>query len=254
MSIATTLNSTTQGAGTGAILGSAIPGLGTALGTGIGAATGLLSGLFSSYQESQDQARKDAIVQQMSEYLNQSTEDTQAMLDDFYASNSSIGTSDDVDTYRSLIENYDPEEFVYDFDEFNDNYDVNDYYAANRDAIIQATSDKLQATAAGAGIGRGTGAARQIATGVADKNEELYQDALEAMNSDREFDYQVYSDSITNNQNRLNQLSDAYNTQLSNYGTLASDYQSWIQNQLQQNLDLQNNATTNQLSVLASSI
>ena len=144
--------------------------------------------------------------------------------------------------------------FVYDYDDFDNNYDVNDYYATNKDAIIQKTSDQLQHTAAGAGVGRGTGAANQIATGVADKNESLYKDALEAMNSDRTFAYNLWNSNIQNAQNRLNQLKSAKDTQLSLYGNLATDYTDTQASKYQDLLAAQQQAANNKLQLTLASI
>lgn len=82
----------------------------------------------------------------------------------------------------------------------------------------------MQHTAAGAGLGRGTGAALNIAQGVASKSDELYNTALNQYNQDRSFEYQKYADAIRNNQNRLNALNSANQYKIGLQGNLASDY------------------------------
>ncbi|MCQ2087772.1 MAG: hypothetical protein MJZ37_06905, partial [Bacilli bacterium] len=175
--------------------------------------------------------------------------------DEYYRQNESIGRADDVTKYRGLVDTYDPNEFVYDYEDFDtDKYNVDDYYAANRQAIIDKTSDQLQSTAAGAGIGRGTGAANQIATGVANKNEELYRDALQAMNQDRNFAYNLWNAKIQHGQNRLNQIRSATEAQMQMYGNLAQDYQQWNQDKAQAYMDLEKEKMNNQLSLTLASI
>jgi hypothetical protein len=172
----------------------------------------------------------------------------------YYEENPSTGRKEDVNKYRELIDTYDPNEFVYDAPEFEDNFDVNDYYAANKDAIIDKTADAIQARAAGQGVGRGTGAANAIATGVAEKNEELYKDALAARNADRQFAYSLWQANIQNAQNRLKSLQEGKNTQMSLYGNMAEDYQNWQNSKFQTQMDLDKQKMQNDLNLTLASI
>ena len=238
------------GVGTGAAAGAAFGPWGALA----GGAIGLAAGLFSAYEEAEDEKERQRILEQASQQLNASTEELQSLVNQWYKDNPSIGSQKDVESYRNLIDTYDPNEFVYNYEDFEDKYDVNDYYAPNREALIEKTGDAVQARAAGAGIGRGTGAANQIATAVADKNEELYKDALEAMNQDRQFAYNLWNAKIQQGQNRLNQLKNAKDTQLSLYGGLAEDFQNWNKSKLQQQIDLDQQKMNNQLSLTLASI
>lgn len=240
------IGSTVQGAGAGAAAGP--------WGALAGGVVGLAGGLFNSAAAEEDEKKRQEILKKAAEQLGVSQAQAQQMFNQYYANNSSVGRESDVSTYRSLVDNYDPNEFVYDYEDFDNNYDVNDYYAANRDAIIEKTANQVQAGAAGSGIGRGTGAANQIATGVANKNEELYKDAQNAMNQDRTFNYNLWSGQITQGQNRLNQLKSAYDTNLNQYGTLAQDYQDWQAQKVQQQMDLNANNTANNLQLTLASI
>lgn len=243
-------SSAIQGAGTGAAAGAAFGPWGAVA----GGAIGLAAGLFSAYEDAQDEKEKRRILEQAAQQLNSSTEELQSLVNQWYKDNPSIGTKQDVEAYSDLVHNYDPSEFVYDYEDFDNNYDVNDYYAPNREALIEKTGDAVQAKAAGAGIGRGTGAANQIATAVADKNEDLYKDALAAMNQDRQFAYNLWNAKIQQGQNRLNQLKNAKDTQLSLYGGLAEDFQNWNKSKLQQQIDLDQQKMNNQLSLSLASI
>ena len=240
------LSSTVQGAGTGAAAGGAIGGGWGALAGGV---IGGLTGIFSAYEQEQDEEKKRKILQNAADEYGLSMSQIKQELAQWYKDNPSIGTSEDVETYKQLVSDYDPNEFVYDYEDFDNNYNVNDYYAPNRSAVIQATTDAAQATAAGSGVGRGTGAVNNIATAVADKSTELANNAQNAMNQDRQFAYQIWNANIQNGQNRLNQLKSAYSTQLDLYGNLASDYQNWNQQKQQTMTDLATQEANNKLTL-----
>ena len=150
-----------------------------------------------------------------------------ADLESFYDQRGSLGNTDDVTAFKQQIASYDPNDYVYsNYGKFADEYGktvdnfVNPYY----DQIIKATSDQLQHTAAGAGLGRGTGAALNIATGVAQKEDELYKTALDQYNRDRSQAYTEYGDYIKNKQAELDALNKAKAYQMDMYGSLAKDY------------------------------
>lgn len=239
-----------QGAGTGAAAGAAFGPWGALIGGGVG----LAAGLFSAWEQEQDERKKQQILEEAARQLNTSTENLKALAERYYEENPSTGRKEDVNKYRELIDTYDPNEFVYDAPEFEDNFDVNDYYAANKDAIIDKTADAIQARAAGQGVGRGTGAANAIATGVAEKNEELYKDALAARNADRQFAYSLWQANIQNAQNRLKSLQEGRNTQMSLYGNMAEDYQNWQNSKFQTQMDLDKQKMQNDLNLTLASI
>lgn len=250
MSFANNAGTVLSNAGAGAGAGAALGPIGAAAGAGIG----IIAGAFQAWANSEDEKRRQRILEEASKQLHISQDNLESMFNQYYKDNNSIGNQGDVEQYRNLVEDYDPNEFVYDFDEFNYDKGVDDFYAPNKQAIIDKTSDQLQHTAAGAGIGRGTGAANQIATGVAEKNESLYRDALDAMNKDRQFAYQIWNSNIQNQQNRLNQLKNVRDTQISMYGNLADDFQEWNQNKLQQQMALEQNKANQNLQLSLASI
>lgn len=149
-------------------------------------------------------------------------------LTDYYANRNTLGTEQDAKSYKALIQGYDPNAYVYDFDtpenKWNYNKSVEDFYNPYRDKIIKGTTDALQHTAAGAGLGRGTGAALNIAKGVADKDQELYNTAYSQYTDDRDTSYNQWSDYINKMQQKLNTLQQGYNTQVSMQGNLADDF------------------------------
>ena len=252
MSVTNVLNTAGAGAAAGA-------GVGGPLGAGIGGAIGLLGGFLGEYENAQNEKERRKIIERAAAELNESYDNTKNLLEQYYKNNESVGQASDILAYRDLVQGYDPNEFVYGedkngdgvIDEFEFDYDksIDDFYAPNRQNIIDKTADTVQARAAGAGIGRGTGAANQIATAVADKNEELYRDALNAFNQDRGFAYNLWNAKIQQGQNRLNQLKGATDTQMSLYGNLAQDYQNWQEQQMQNQLDLENQKAQNKLQL-----
>lgn len=133
-------------------------------------------------------------------------DDIMRMLDAYKAEHESVATPEMYAKYRNIVESYDPSKYTYDFDKFAYDKDVADYVNPYYDKIIQDTAKQLQHTAAGAGLGRGTGAATSIAQGVAQKDDELYKTALGQYNTDRAQAYREYADYITNMQNKLNNL------------------------------------------------
>lgn len=150
-----------------------------------------------------------------------------AAQDQYYNDRGSLGSAEDVNKYKQIIGSYNPSDYVYDdFGKFSDEYNktVDDFVNPYYDQIINGTSDALQHTAAGAGLGRGTGAALKIAKGVAEKEDELYKTALDAYNTDRSQAYTEYNDYIKNMQSKLDSLNKATQTQATLYGNLANDY------------------------------
>lgn len=197
----------------GEIVAGAVQGLG-----------GLALGAYDSYKtrEAKEKARKE--LKKLGLESDASYATMLQDLTDYYANRNTLGTAEDAQTYKDLIKGYDPNDYVYDFDEFEYNKTADDFINPYRDKIIKGTSDALQHTAAGAGLGRGTGAALNIAQGVADKDQELYNTAYSQFADDRNTSYNQWSDYINKMQNKLNTLQQGYNTQVSMQGNLADDF------------------------------
>ena len=228
------------GAGTGAAMGSAAGPWGALAGGVLGA----LGGVFASLSEEDDAERKQKIIDNAKAQFNLTQGEIDSLMDEFYTNPENfLGTKEDVESYRKAIQDYDPSSFIYGYDgetgKFDENlYDfsktwdksVDDFVNPYYDKIIKNTSDKVQHSAAGAGVGRGTGAANAIAEAVAQKDDELYKTALQEYNTDRAQTYSEWSGNIDRMQQRLNQLKAATDTQMNNLGTLANDYTQQQQN------------------------
>lgn len=191
----------------------------------------LLGGMISANAQSkaaeQERKARQAAANELRNQGQITTQQYQALINEinnYYATRPTIGQQGDLENYRQAIYDYDPNKFVADTKPFS--YDktkedfLNPYYAA----IIGDTANQIQHSAAGAGLGRGTGAALNIAKGTAEKSDELYRTALGEYNQDRNFAYQQYADAIRNNQNRLNALRSATESRINMQGNLANDY------------------------------
>ena len=244
MSVGTSMiNRGAQGAGVGTSIS---PGYGTLIGGVAGLGLGLFEGLS---EDSNKKAARRAIKDAIDQY-GEDSEIVKNMLDNYYAGDYSLGTADDVDTYRNEVSKYNPYDYIYsDYEDFDkDRYNVQDYYDANRGNQINAAANAVQAAAAGQGIGRGTGAANAIANAVVNKNSELGDEAWNRLTSDRTFDYNLWKDNIDLNQSKLDALNQGQQYVLSNYKDLANNYLNNEADKVQNYMDYYNNLNTNLLN------
>lgn len=198
---------------------------------GIIAGASLLGAGIQSYSQSKAaEAERDARESAAKDLLNrgQITDNEYRQIinsiDSYYANRKSIGSAGDINAYRSAIAQYNPEDYAADVGEFNFDKTKEDYLNPYYSRIIGDTANTIQHSAAGAGLGRGTGAALNIAKGTAEKSDELYRTAMSDYQNDRNFAYQQFSDAIKNNQARLNALRSGQEYKLGLQGNLAQDY------------------------------
>lgn len=162
-------------------------------------------------------------------------EDTIKDINDYYDSRIGLGSKEDVSKYKSSIEGYDPNDYVYDFKDFKYKKTKEDFLNPYYNQIISDVAQKAQGSAAGAGMGRSTFAAQNIARAVAQKEDELYKTALQEYNTDRSQAYKEYAEAITRNQERLNALRAGAQYKMGLEGDLAKDYIN-VQDQRQSDL------------------
>lgn len=182
------------------------------------------------YAANQDAKSRREGRNQLSEMKTASDNDYTKMLNDvnsYYSGRGSLGTLRDVNDYKKAIAGYNPDDFTYTPEQtFDQTYTksrddfLNPYYQQ----IIGDEVANIQHTAAGAGIGRGSAAAYQIAKGVAEKENELFKEAQQEYKDDRNFAYNEYQDYIKNMQENLDRKRAATDTKLSLQGNLANDY------------------------------
>ena len=198
---------------------------------GIIAGASLLGAGIQSYSQSKAaEAERDARESAAKDLLNrgQITDNEYRQIinsiDSYYANRQSIGSAGDINAYRQAIADYNPEDYAADVGEFNFDKTKEDYLNPYYSRIIGDTANTIQHSAAGAGLGRGTGAALNIAKGTAEKSDELYRTAMSDYQNDRNFAYQQFTDAIKNNQARLNALRSGQEYKMSLQGNLAQDY------------------------------
>ena len=198
-----------------------------AVGLGVMAANLIGNQLNSAAEQEQNQQGR-AYLQGAQSSANSAYNNIINDIDAYYKQRGGLGNSQDVTNYRQAIEGYDPDSCVYTPGQFNAaDYGVGsreDYINPYYDQIIGDTAAQVQHTAAGAGLGRGSGAARAIATEVAQKNNELWKEANQEYKDERTFAYNQYADYIKNMQNALDARRAATDTKLSLQGNLANDY------------------------------
>lgn len=220
-----------------------------AVGLGVMAAN-LIGNQLNSAAEQEQKQQGRAYLQGAQSSANSAYNNIINGIGDYYARRGSLGNASDSAAYRQAIEGYDPNSFVYTPGQFNaadygvgsrEDY-INPYYSQ----IINDTAAQVQHSAAGAGVGRGSGAAQAIATEVAQKNNDLWREANQEYKDERNFAYNQYSDYIRNMQNALDAKRAATDTKVSMQGNLANDYYSVMDAQQSDRLKaLQDQIATN---------
>ena len=215
-----TLNRGAQGAAAGTVIS---PGFGTLIGGLAGAGLGLFEGFMD---DSNRRAARDAIDKAIRDYGKDSAV-VKNLLDKYYSGDYSLGTKDDVYTYRNEVSKYNPYDYIYsDYEDFDkDKYNVQDYYDANRGDQINAA-----------------------ANAVVNKNSELGDEAYDRMTADRTFDYNLWKDKINLNQEKLDKINQGQQYLMSTYGDLASDYMTNEADKVQNYMDYYNNFNNNLLN------
>jgi hypothetical protein len=223
-----------SGAATGASAG-AVAGPWGAL---AGGALGLVGGLFSAAAEEEAAERRRELLEQAAQELNISYNEIEQAFGEFYQQYDlakAYGYTDEngnVDLNKlgavgQKIQNWDAQvnkrmadagwgsidpltgEFVMNDVKFDYDKDVSDFmdpYMAN---VIQSSNKAVQHSAAGAGLGRSTGAAQAIAENTAKEYDKLYNTALTAYNQDRTQAYNEWSKVLDNSNQRLQTLLEA---------------------------------------------
>lgn len=191
------------------------------------AGTSLLGNMLASSNEAESREAGRRYLTSMQGNTDSKYADILNDIQNYYGNRlGAFGTADDVAKYRGLVDAYDPNQMYYTPGEFDASEvgTVNDYVNPYYQQIISDTADQVQHTAAGAGVGRGSGAAYQIAKEVAETNREMYNDAYGRYKDARDFAYGKYNDYIQNMQNALAQRRAAMDSKIALTGNLAGDY------------------------------
>lgn len=199
------------------------------------AGTSLLGNMLASSNEAESREAGRRYLTSMQGATDSKYADILNDIQNYYGNRlGAFGTADDVAKYRGLVDAYDPNQMYYTPGEFDASEvgTVEDYVNPYYQQIIGDTADQVQHTAAGAGVGRGSGAAYQIAKEVAETNREMYNDAYGRYKDARDFAYGKYNDYIQNMQNALAQRRAAMDSKIALTGNLANDYVSTMDAQM----------------------
>ena len=173
----------------------------------ISGGAGLVGDIIGAYGASKERKAAERRRKQANRQIGSWESQAQAILNEAMNNNITLSSEGDLDTYQALKRSFDPSKYIYDFDPFDkSDYHVEDYLNPQREAILSDVAKRVQHTAAGAGLGHSSGAVEAIAEGIINKDEELYNQAREQMNTERSFDYGAYTDFINQKQKQLDTL------------------------------------------------
>lgn len=175
-------------------------------------------------KERQARLAAQAALREQGKLTKEDYENSIKDINDWYDSRVGLGSDEDVSKFKTSIEDYNPEDYIYNFNDFKYDKTKEDFLNPYYNQIISDAAQKAQGSAAGAGMGRSTFAAQNIARAVAQKEDELYKTALNEYNTDRSQAYKEYADAITRNQERLNALREGTQYKMGIQGDLAKDY------------------------------
>jgi hypothetical protein len=166
-------------------------------------------GIYDRYQQAEAAKKAEKRVEKVAEQTESDYNQMLQMLEKWHGDQITTATPQMISEYSRLLENFDPSEYTADIEKFQFTDESGkpltreDFLAKNRDQILQSVTDRIQHSAAGAGLGRGTGAALGIAEGVAAKDEELQRLANEEYRAERQQAYSEWSDYIDKMQRKL---------------------------------------------------
>lgn len=226
-----------SGAGTGATIGTQIaPGWGTAIGGIAGGVLGLVGGIFGAAAEEEDKEERREILDKLSQDLDISYNEIEQAFGEFYRNYTPGGTQQDAIDAASKIRNFDQvfgnrlEEYgLSDPNNLKFNYDktVDDFVNPYMGNVIDASNAKVQHSAAGAGLGRSTGAAKAIAENTAREYDKLYNTALSQYNTDRSQAYNEFQGYLDNANKIVDTLTRNDQWSIEQQKNLGDDFLNW---------------------------
>lgn len=226
-------SSSLTGSAQGAAAGSVAGPWGALIGGIAGGVAGTIGGIFKAWANSNSEKEKQELINRAAKEYNASADQVEAMFRSYYATNPSLGTQTDVETYQNMVRNYDPTQYAYKPTEFEYDKTVDDFIDPYADKVMDAAAKKVSASAAGAGLGRGTGAANAIAQKEAEVYGGIYDKAQAAYQADRSQSYNEFQGYIQNMQNYLNSINANTQFQIQQTGNLAADYQDMQRQQVE---------------------
>jgi len=221
-----------QGAGTGASAGAAFGPWGAAIGGGVG----LIAGLFGAAAEEEDKERRQEILENLSQELDISYNQIEQAFGEFYKNYTPGGTQQDAIKAAEKIRNFDsvfgkrlaqyglddPEKMKFSYDKTVEDF-INPYMGN----VIEASNRAVQHSAAGAGLGRSTGAARAIAENTAKQYNDIYNTAVNEYGKDRAQTYQEFQGYLDQANKMLNSLTSNDQWSIEQQKALGNDFLEW---------------------------
>jgi deoxyribodipyrimidine photolyase-like uncharacterized protein len=205
---------------------------------GAGATLGTLAG--NLYGASEDrklqrqlQNEKRQAINAGLQQANSTYDDMLNKLDEYNADRISVYDPSMVQEYKDLMDSYSPDNAAYDFDKFNYDKTVDDFMNPEAEKIAELAGLKTQAQMAGQGGAKGTGALAGMGYSRWEAARDLYKDAQNQMNQDRDQAYKEYGDYIDRMQKKLDTINTSTMNKLNLVGgaiqneqTAQSDYMS----------------------------
>jgi hypothetical protein len=256
-----------SGAGTGALAGATAGGVPGAI---IGAVGGGLIGLFAGISDEKDAKRRRQALRDLADQLGYDYQEILQEYQDFYKKYQPAGKLEDAELAADAIRNWDSSKYdwmssydankdgVVSPDEYDLDYDktVESFMNPYADEVLRRTGKIARESAGGALLGRSTGATDAMTRAMIKEEDELYNTALKAYESDRDFAYRKWSDYNTAMENRLKGLMQADQWQIGQMQQLGQDALDWQAQGFQAQEDVKQNKlnTTAQLKAAAEQI
>ena len=179
----------------------------------------------SMYNASKDRAAAERLQRQKQNAINWALDKSNSTYDQMMNklneyNNNRVKLADDsmVNEYKNLMANYNPEDYTYDFDKFSYDKSVDDFMNPEADKIAELAGLKTQAGLAGEGAAKGTGALANMGYSRWEAARDLYKDAQQQMNQDRQNAYQEYGDYIDRMQRKLDTINTSTMNRISMLG------------------------------------
>lgn len=186
----------------GEILGGAIGDIGGAI---IGAVNSEQQRDFEREEANKAAARKREAATLAKQAANMGYDELMDTLGQYEGQRISTYDPNQLKAYKDIINDYRPG--IYGFKQFEHGKTIDDFMNPEAEKIAELAGLKTQASLAGQGAAKGTGALANMGYSRWEAANQLYRDAQNAMTADRQQAYKEYGDYIDRQQANLDRLS-----------------------------------------------
>jgi len=187
--------------------------MGEIIGGAIGDIGGAIIGAFNSEQQrdyereeaNKAAARKKEAATLAKQAANMGYDELMDTLGQYEGQRISTYSPDQLQSYIDIVNTYQPG--IYDFKQFEYDKSIDDFMNPEAEKIAELAGLKTQASLAGQGAAKGTGALANMGYSRWEAANQLYKDAQNAMTMDRQQAYKEYGDYIDRQQANLDRLS-----------------------------------------------